>query len=241
MQDTMLNQVVRLYACGELDPALEAAERVLQANPHHGRAWEIKGLIHAAAGQLHEALHALESASTYVPLQASARCALAECYLQLGKTELTAVLLRDLLSDEPLCPEFMLRIARGLDRICQSELALDVCRRAAALDPNSAQAHYDMSYYLGRCGRSLQLIESVARRAINLAPDCVKYRIGLAALLSRAGRTQDAYRLVERLNSEQLQSVTCRCCLERVREIYEEAGDWERALYCRQSLMADSD
>ncbi len=89
-------------------------------------------------------------------------------------------------------------------------------RRLHGSTADSAQAYYDMGYYAARCGIPAEYTESLARRAIALDPDNVGYRIGLVSHLLRLDRSADAYSVVSRLATPQIESIGCPSCLQRM-------------------------
>lgn len=233
----VFDAAIALYNEGRYDEALGLARRTLEEYADEGRLWELCGLIHRARREPEPALHALEMASLLVPLGPVGRCVLAECYAHQGKRELARDLYQHLLASPGLPTDLLLQIAAGLDQIGDPVRALKTCRDASRQEPEAAQPYYDMGYYMGRCGYPQHLIEGVARKAIALAPERVNYRIGLASFLMRHAREEDAYDLVRDLTAFQIREVACRCCLDRIVAIFEQAGDWTRAKLCRDRLL----
>lgn len=238
--------VEQLYRAGHLIQALERAERELGADPDHGRLWELKGLIHRSRGESEPARRALEAATLFVPLRPAARCALADCYAHAGRSQLAYEMYRGLFDDPQTPPELWLSIAKGLDHVGASALALSVCRSAARRDPDSPQAWHDLACYLGRCGYAPRFVLASARKAVALAPDVGRWRIGLASLLSQAEKPHEAGVVASKLSAEQLAAAECPCCVRRIAEVFDDLGDAARAELCRQraaelDLAASSD
>jgi len=224
------------YASGNLEQAEELARTHLQHHQDDGRTWEWAGLIHFAMGRFPLAVSALERASAAVPLTGEGRVSLAQGYALIGKPELSCDLLALLISDEFLSAALLLHVARALNHLDEPVLAMHACRSATRRDPELAQAYYDMGFYGSRCGVQPHHIEALARKAISLAPDSARYRIGLASHLVQQGRMGDAYTAIRNLTNQQIDAITCECCLARLAGIYEEMGDASRLHRCRLNL-----
>lgn len=202
-----------------------------------GRGWELLGLIQHTRGRVAVAVSALERATMLVPLYPVSRVCLAVGYGRLGKRELSKELLTDLIQDESLTVPLLLQVAAGLDAIDQPGLAVRACREASRRDPEQSRPYYDLGYYAARCGQPAHITENLARKAISLDPDNVCYRIGLASHLMKADRIADGYQVIRHLSHQQIEQIDCRCCVERIAELFESARDDRRVVLCRQHLL----
>jgi len=227
-----------LDACdrGELDQAGQILRNHLRDHEDDKRGWELLGRIHLDQGAVAEAVAAIETASLLAPLQPESRIFLAIGYGQLGRYELSRDLLVGMIPDPTLSITLLLQVAAGLDAIGQPELAVQACRSAVRREPDQAQAYYDLGYYSARSGAPLHVVEALARQAISLEPDNVRYRVGLASMFVQQGRLTDAYDCVSRLRDDQIQQIACRCCLQRIVELFRTAGDERRATLCQSHL-----
>ena len=221
------------FAGGLLHDAFHALQRHLTQQPDCGRGWELLGLVYHAWQQWGPGLAALEEASVRVPMSPVGDCALADCYLAVGKQNWARDLYRQLIQRKQVPLSALLGAASGLDVLSESRLAALACRRAIKLDPSAARPHFDLSYYLTRCGSSISRIEASARRAIELAPGNMAYRVGLAGFLHSQNRPGDAVQLLQEFSVEYVQLMRCRCCLTRLIGLFEAVGDEERASWCR--------
>ncbi|QDU95477.1 tetratricopeptide repeat protein [Lignipirellula cremea] len=224
------------WHAGDLDRALHISYTALSKDEDNGRLWELRGLIHRDRGEPHQCADAIERASLLTPLQPLARVCLAEAYGQLNRRELARDLYRELFHASDMTVALLLQTAVGLDAIDQPALAMRACQNAIELDPLASQPYYDMGYYAARCGRPPQVVESLARKAISLDPDRVSYRVGLAALMLKHERFEEAYEVVSHISQEQIRSVRCRCCLVRLVSLFEQSGDATRAEQSRQQV-----
>lgn len=222
------------YKSGELAEALRRADAAILADEDDGRAWEVRGLV---LRELHKPLgaaDAIERASLLVPICPAARIALAQSYGTLRRTALARELYMELVASAELSVALLLEIAAGLEAVDASPLALEVCRRAGCLDPEAAQVYYDMGLYATRCGYELRVVEALIRRAIELEPRSLQYRLGLVSLLAQMDRIADACRAAQLLSSQQIAEINCKCCLDRISELFDRVGDAERRAVCRR-------
>lgn len=232
--DELLHEAYDDFANGRLLDALESLQRCLTINPDSGRGWELLGLVFHGMRTWGEARIALEQASLRVPLTAAADCALADSYLAEGQRDWAKSQYKSLIGRRDVSATVLLATAAGFDHLGEPGSSVVACRRALAVDPGSAQSYFDLSYYLGRCGAPDSQIEANARYAINLAPDSIAYRIGLAGFLHTSGRSQEAADLLQPLTHHHVSQMCCQCCLIRLLGVFEAVGDEERASWCRQ-------
>lgn len=225
------------YAAGDLDAALKLAEAALEVNEYDGAIWQLCGLIHRDRNEFASCVDAIERASLLVPLDAIARVALAEAYGKIGSMGLARDLFVALFDDGTMTVDLLMQTAVGLDAIDQPRLAMKACQIAAERDPERSQPYYDMGYYAARCGYPVHVVESLARRAISLEPNRVNYRIGLASLLAKHERLDEAHAIVRSITPAQIETVRCQCCLERMAALFEQVSDFGRATECREQLM----
>jgi len=236
-----LQRILEQYRDGRLDEAIHLAQQALQESPDEGRLWELRGLIHRDRSETAAAVDALERASLLVPLQTFSRIALAEGYGKLGRRELARDLYLECLKPPEPEVESLLHIGAGLEACGFPGLAMKACRLAQRSDPQHPQPYYDMGYYAARCGYPMHVVESLARRAISFDPENVHYRVGLASLLLRQDRLDDALNVIGAMTDRQIHAIRCRCCLERITELFEQTGDRSRAEQCRRHAQRLAD
>ena len=225
------------YCSGKLSDGMELVQQCLKTDPDDGRAWELCGLIHYAGKRFQESVNSIEHASALVPLRAVGQACLGHAYAKTNRPRLALNLLSELIENTSISAPLMLQIATGLDAVGRPDLAIRACRRAVDRDPKLAQAHYDLGFYGGKVGVSTSQIESSIRKAINLAPQHSTYRVGLAGLLSENGQTEEAHGLVAHLTNDELASLSCSCCLQRLAKLYRSANDTRRVVVCQQRLL----
>ena len=235
--ESELHQAARTaYQAGNLREGMEIVRRCLDADPDDGRAWELCGLIHYSGGHFSHSVYALESASALVPLRPAGRGCLGHAYAKVNRVGLACDLLTDLIDDDSISEPLLLQVAMGFDSIDRPDLAIRTCRRVIHRDGQFAQAHYDLGFYAGRVGLPRQQIELSIRKAVELSPNVSQYRVGLAGLLLEQQKTDEASDLVADLSDEELASLDCSCCLQRLATLYRLAADERRVVVCQRRL-----
>ncbi len=226
----ILAQCFELAGLGRLAEAEDLLDRAVLEFPDDGRLWQSVGLFRHRAGDFAGACRSLETAGLLVPLDPSARCALAECFARTGHAGLAGDLYRDLLNDRRCPDELLPQVAAGLGYLGMYGDALATCLELTRRAPEMAEAHFGVAFYLRRLGRPPEAILPVVARAHELAPDVPLYRISLATLLDHAGRREEARDLIRDLD---LDSVSCRGCLRRMTTIFLGAGQDQRVEGCQ--------
>ncbi len=230
------DNILDLYEAGEFSLARELVQRDLDRNDENGRNWELLGLIEYAEHNAAETADALERASLFVPLLPAARLALANAYAEVGHEQLSRDLLVERIDDPDFSVELLLQVAAALDVLGDPTQAIRACRTAQQADPDHAQIYYDMGYYAAHAGYPANVTESLARKAISLAPENACFRVGLATMLLSADRCREAYSLVRDFAEQQVATITCTCCLRRITQLVAAEGNEPLAQTCRARL-----
>lgn len=235
---TQLRELGRqAYESGNLSQAADLVAECLEGDADDGRCLERSGLIQYSTGHYRASVASLESASIRVPLGMAARVCLAHGYGRIGRHALSLDLLTDMVAAEGIAIPLLLQVGIGLDYLGRPDLAVQACRQAGQREPRYAQTWYDMGYYIGRAGGSDDHVEKLARRAIEIAPWNTRYRVGLAGLLLKHDRSDEAYELVQELDKSAIESISCVCCLRRVAGLYAQARDHRRVVIARTHLV----
>lgn len=233
----MFEQAKAHYDSGEYAASFQIVKRGLRAHPDAGSLWELMGLLHYAHGDWEFAVDSLERASVLIALSPSGRVCLGLAYTRSGVTESARSQLELLIEDEQLSSSLMLQVAVGLDAIDCPHRAMAACRRVPENDPLLPQSYYDLSYYSARCGLPATTTEALVRRAVFLDPGNLAFRVGLCGFLIKQNRLPDAYEVIDVLNDDELEDIDCRCCLERIADLFESVRDHRRNILCRQRLI----
>lgn len=217
---------------GQLAEVIESAEAGLNRSGE----WQAAGLALTDIGLGVQGRHFLETAQTLHPLSAEAELVLGECCLQAGEADLAKLMIRNAGSRNGASCAIRLRSAEFLGDLDSPQCAWIICRRAVHEFPDEAQAWFLLSYFMGQIGCPFSRIEIAAQHAISLAPDVVSYRVSFASTLLKAGRPQQAWRLIRSFEESQLRQISCQCCIERLMSIFDGVQDVRRVLLCRKQL-----
>ena len=220
------------FASGNYTLAVQFAGYWLAKDPEAFAAWDLLGLASLKIGRPEDGIDALERAALLKPLSDASRIELAIAYGVLGRSDLSCDLLMFLAVSGECSPCDLMRIAFGLDLIGQPRLAVEACRIAGRKQPSSAGIQHQMAAYLLKSGQPVHLAETLLHSAINLEPGNIHYRISLASLLSGLGRRSEAIECLRHTSCDQLTHVRCTCCLNRLANLFFDAGDLELAKRC---------
>ncbi|GIW81956.1 MAG: hypothetical protein KatS3mg105_3763 [Gemmatales bacterium] len=235
-QDQFYRRIVQLYQQGRIDVAAQTLEAALDDDNTNGPLWELMGVLHAARRRFPQAIGALETATTLVPLTPLGQCVLANCYARTGHPDIAHQIYTYLLSHSDLPGELFPAIAKGFGHLGDPAMALEACRRAAEREIDRGESLFGMAYYMSRLHYPAEWIISVLRQAVQLDPNCFQYRIALAALLQKQNQLLEAYEVLARLSCDDLRAVDCVPCLARMRTVFETFGDRQRADVCQEQL-----
>ncbi|MFK7817522.1 MAG: hypothetical protein AB8G99_02290 [Planctomycetaceae bacterium] len=230
-----MQELTQQIESGQLDAAEITARHALIVNPDDGRTRELFGLILGRTKRLTEAREQLETASCLVPLSPQGQLLLAECYLGEGPRELGLDMLIHLSKRDDSDVQTLRAAAAAADEIDHPWVAREIGLRSVRRYED-AQTWYELGYYCMRLGGPIRHTEAHARRAIELEPDNVEFRIGLCALLAKNDRLADAYELVSAFGKREIDRVCCESCLRTVMNVYEAVSDSVRASLCLSRL-----
>ena len=230
------------FESGNYVMAAKFANYGLAKNPDCFVCWDLLGHASLKIGRIEEGIDAFEQAALLKPLSTKSRIELAIGYGVKGRSELSGDLLMMLAVSGECSPSSSLRIAFGLDLVGQPKLAVEVCRIAGRLAPHAAEIHHQMAAYLLKSGQPVNLAETLLHSAVELEPANIQYRISLVSLLSRLGRRTEAIECLRQTNCDQLATVRCTCCLNRLANLFFDGGELELAKHCaaRAALLQDA-
>lgn len=230
------HQALCHYYQGSYVEAVDVLQLHLNDHPNDPSAWELKGVLCHALCDFELGKKTLEHARTLQRLSVSGQLALADCYANVDEAD-QAVVVYCHLSQLPIVDAQVLsRLARGLGMVQQFALAADVCQRACHVEPDSHNARYGVAYYMSKAGYPPELIQPILVAAIEMAPEIFFYRVALVTVLSRLHQYDQAYLAIADATADEIQSLKCSCCLQRLVHIYRQAGDSHRAGLCCRRL-----
>lgn len=202
-------------------------------SPDAGRLWEQLGTLLVQRRHFDAALWSLETASSIVPLTHAGQVALAECYVDAGYIEAARSIYRYLAAAIRIDTELLERLAAGLGRVGEKDLALDVCREAVQRLPRAAGPLLGIAYYLRRLRRPAASVLPYLKRAFDLDSRNLECRIALAWMLHATGRSADGADLLDGL---QVRDLECVRSLTMMHRVFEAAADVDYASACKYRL-----
>lgn len=226
------------YSVGCYSRTIQLCQYVLARDDESFEALVLLGLSLLAVNATEEGISSLEEAALIRPLDTPTQIELAIGYGANGRSALSRDLLMGIATGHAETSDQMLRIAVGFEALDQPRLAMEACRNAGALNPESAEVHFRMSYYARQCGHAASTIEALLRRAIDLEPRNVHYRVGLASLLIRLDQPSSALTILRSVVPAELDRVTCTSCLKRIANLYFDFGEVAIAKRCAERLQA---
>ncbi|MEM7313608.1 MAG: hypothetical protein AAF497_10705 [Planctomycetota bacterium] len=116
-------------------------------------------------------------------------------------------------------------------------MALEVCQRATTENPTCHEARYGVAYYMSKAGYPPELVYPIIRRVSEMQPTIFHYRLATSTVLLRMRENERAYLTIADASRNELQSVTCSCCLARLRRMYVKANDSFRANLCERLAL----
>ena len=194
-QRTACQRATKLFKSGFTRPALDVVELGLAANPERGDLWLLRATILHSEARWADALVAMETASTLIPLTVGGELVLADCYSHIGKHELALTSYKYLLARQTLPVDFYAALYAGFKRAGKFDLAMSACRKAIELAPDNDEAYFGMAHSMSALAYPPRQITTVLRRAVDLSPDKPQYRISLALQLSLTKRRGQAYKV----------------------------------------------
>ncbi|QDV57878.1 tetratricopeptide repeat protein [Rosistilla oblonga] len=224
------------YQAGNYHRAIQFARYALARDDENAAAWRCLARALVQTYSIVAAIDAFENAALLQPLEPQDSISLAIAYGAAGRRGLSRDLLMTVANSDSIDVEGLLQVATGLEALDEPRLAMEACRRAGKLAPDSAQVHYQMGYYAQLAGQPVSIGEALVRHAINLEPRNLHYRIGLASMLIRLGRKCEAIAVIDHLIPKQLHEVSCLCCLKRIANLFFDGDDLHRARLCAQRI-----
>ncbi|PHQ36413.1 tetratricopeptide repeat protein [Rhodopirellula bahusiensis] len=224
------------FEAGQFARAVQFAQYALAQDPDDVAALTLLGMASLCDCEFGEGIDALERAALIRPLSRAIQIELAIAYGSIGRRNLSEELLMSVATSGKVNSSELLRIAAGLEAIDSPRLAMEACRQAGILNPDQPEVHYQMGYYAQQCGHPTEICESLIRHAIDLDPRNVHFRIGLASMLIRLQRKDDAIKVLAAVIPDRLDEVDCQCCLKRIANLFFDCDDVQRARLCASRL-----
>jgi tetratricopeptide (TPR) repeat protein len=185
-----------------------------------------RALAYAGSGHLRAAIGAAERANALRPADLRIGLALARWYQQDGQDAAATLVLQELRDAHPREPLVRIELATLHHRRERGQEAMAELNALLQLDPNSAFGHYNLAVLLAAQGDNSQAAREHFQRALEIEPDSVDARFGLAALAADQDQQNEARALLQRCLDQQPSHVGA---LQLQAELQEKAGELEAA------------
>jgi tetratricopeptide (TPR) repeat protein len=197
------------------------------------RAMELVGLSCYHLDEFVLAAQTLETVSMVHATHPICQLFLAESLVRTGQIALGLDLLCNLSQFSANDAELLMLIAGSYESLGIAQQALELARRACGLEPQNGAYLIDLSYYTVRThGINLGAI-GLAWQAVNLEPEIASHRVWLATLHNAIGEPDKAYAAIKGLSKEQIATIDCDCCLDRLAVLFTLNGCLDQAEWCQ--------
>lgn len=208
--------------------AIDVLEAELAQAPELGELWQKRAILLDREGRTAEAFDNIQRALVLSPLSVDGWLVLAQGYRRHGHRPSASSVYIDLANGD-LSPDTWLAVHDGLSSVGRWYAALSLCRRMAQQRPDDDAVYFAMAHTLARLGRPPELSINVLRKAIGLNPAEPRYRASLAIQLLRIDRDEEAYACIAEMPLAAVESLSCRCCLQKILQLCIDSGDAARA------------
>ena len=186
-----LETAVASHGRGDLAQAEPLYQAVLAANPAHGVALQLLGVLRAQQGRHDEGIGLIRAAIDGNPGYAEAHMNLGIVLGQLGRYDEARASLNAALGIDPGLANAHFHLGNALLALGRHAEALDSYRKALALAPQFADAHNNAGAALIALGRNAEAIDSF-RLAIAINPAHLDAHSNLGSALNDANRPDEA-------------------------------------------------
>lgn len=165
---------------GELDEALRMFDTAAKIKPDYSEAYFNQGVVLKSLGHLKEAVKKYLKAISYQPNYPDAHNNLANIYKDLEMNEEAIKSFEWAIAYKPSNPLFHLNLGI-LYSSFNEELAINSYKKAIELNPNYAEAYFNMASVLRQLGKKNESIKCY-QKAININPEYVDAHKNLSAM-----------------------------------------------------------
>jgi Flp pilus assembly protein TadD/2-polyprenyl-3-methyl-5-hydroxy-6-metoxy-1,4-benzoquinol methylase len=186
----LLHEAFLLHQRGQLEQAAATCQRILLQEPQQPDALHLLGLIAHQQGNPQAAVDFIARATKVAPTQSTFHYNLGGMLKDLGELDLAANSYRRVLSLTP-DPEALNNLGIVLRRQGKMADAIDCYKKALALKPEFAEAHYNLGNSLLTL-RELDDAEACFRQALLIAPNFQNAHSNLGEVFLAQGKLDEA-------------------------------------------------
>ncbi len=189
------------HRAGRLREAAQCYQQALHHAPGHAQAWHLLGLISAQTGDTDRALIQIERAVAIAPDLAEAHYNLGNIHRQAGRLDAACAAWRTAIAAATIATKvspdhaFQAKVHGNLGATLRvlGDIpgAIDACRRAVQLAPDSVAAQYNLGCVLHHAGQIDEAV-SVYRTVVQRQPDHADAQSNLGQALLKLGHSDQA-------------------------------------------------
>lgn len=185
--DEEIDLGIAMQRAGNLEGAVECFRRALKLDASSFRAYNNLGSIFASLRDWETALIFARAAVELNPSSAEIHANLAHLYLKQSQTQTAIEHYRQAAALKPDDPLYANSLGNAL-RIAGQYAEAEACMRGALfLQPNYAEAYFNLGFLCYVQQRPASLVEECYQKAIALAPDLAQAHVNLSHCLLRRG------------------------------------------------------
>lgn len=189
--DATIREGIARQRCGEFDAAAAIYMGMLEREPNHAEALHYLGLLRFQQDRLEEAGRLLDRSLRQDSGNANAWSDLGMVRVRAGTPEQALECFSKALVIAPNHPDALNNMAQALCKLGRFDQARPPLERLVALQPASAAARYSLADVQYKSNDITAAIENY-QKAIRLAPDDRRIRLGLGEACESAGRFKQA-------------------------------------------------
>ena len=189
--DRLLQEVIGLYADGQLPAALEKCRELIARRPQMAVSWLHLAHLEREAGNIGAGVEALRRANALNPHDAETAALLGSYLVEAGRPDEAVGLLQPFVASEDADPQALEASALGLARLGRYDEAVRTLDRALLSDPTSGGLLVHLGTVQLMAGRRDQARASF-ERAVSLNPVLARAHSSLGALAAENGETSAA-------------------------------------------------
>lgn len=202
--NNFLDTIKKLISESQLDEALSQVNHLIQQDRTVAEGWFLKGNILYATDEYHKALECFEIATMLEPEYSDALINKGTALTRLDKFKEAEECFDKVLQNDPSYCVPWYNKGNLLARSKNYDEALICFDRAIEIDPYFSLAWHEMGMAYSENNNNEKALESLCR-ACELEPRNQKFLQDKAKLLKKLGRKEEAQKVLEKINSLQLQ------------------------------------
>ena len=187
----LFSEALDALRAGRTAEGEQGLRQVLAADPRHGDALQVLGVLAAQAGRFDQAADCFRRASGARPGDPTARYNLGNALKDSGRLEEAVTAYRNAVVLKPDYAEAHNNLGVVLQELGRDAEAVQVYERARALHPAYVEAHFNLGNALKAQGRHEPAVEAYAQ-ALALRPDYAQAHNNQGVALKMAGRLEEA-------------------------------------------------